>query len=124
MKTIKIVFFISLASVLLACSTSGNKITDDFLVGTWRASGVSTTDSVYLFDKPFSPALEEISVITFTPDLVDLGDGELIAYQFSASDSMLIMNNEAETIRLMINTEDEFSTRDNMGLILKFKRIR
>lgn len=127
MKGFRPIMNIVLVVILLGCQ-SKDQISDDFLVGRWYTSDISSSKKLF-FDTEKLAESNNLENFEFTADkiLYMYRENKIIdscSYQFSIDDSTLTMNDNGkiETSSLNIISQDEFELEDNMGLILKLKR--
>ncbi|WP_271766718.1 hypothetical protein [Aquimarina algiphila] len=123
MKIFKIITYTLLAILLLSCQ-SKTKIDHRFLIGKWQASDITGIDRDTLFGESLLMNPDDQIVIEFTKDTMYMDSTEASHYQFIVKDSSLTLYQKeaAETIMLHVLNQDEFETKDNMGLIMVFKR--
>lgn len=125
MKVYSAIANILLTVVLVGCQ-SIDQITDNFLIGKWEASDISGADSVEVFGEILNMDIKDVPNLEFSIDEMNMDEVETRHYQFLAEDSTLTIYDRSgvEIIKLYILNENEFETKDNMGLVLKFQRIK
>lgn len=126
MKTHTLIFTLLGIAILLSCQ-SKQALNNNFLKGKWKTSTAHyDTDSVLIFKKHLRMDFMDALHVEFTKDSLYMDAAPPQYYQLATKDSSLTTYNKeaSEVIMLHILNNNEFETTDNMGLTLRFKRIK